>query len=115
VYDRVRLLLRVRNEDLLRFVGLVVGMLALCDEENFQVHASALGNRDCISKYAKWKHRPAHKAFAYTAGNYRNQACGMSWGCDTKQQAVEVAIQQCKIGAVKYKVPKTACRILESK
>jgi hypothetical protein len=89
-------------------------MIVLFVMEDFQAHSAALGSKDCISKYAVWKKRSTHKAFAYTAGNHRNQACGMSWGCDSEQQAIEVAIQQCRLGAVKYKVPKSACRLLAS-
>jgi hypothetical protein len=89
-------------------------LIALCATEYFPAQSAALGNKDCISKFIDWKRRSSHKAFAYTAGNYRNQACGRSWGYDTKQQAIELAIQQCKIGAVKFKVPTSARRILKS-
>ena len=83
--------------------------------QQVQAAQNPLGATDCIQKYKHWKTLPSFKAFTYTAGNYRNQACGESWGWPSKKQAIKAALEQCKLGAVHFYVPKSACRLLDVK
>jgi hypothetical protein len=95
-----------------RFLVLVVGTLYAGAHHTAVSQTISSANKPCLRDYAKYRKNPEHKAFVITVGNYRQQGCGMSWGYDTKKDAIGQAFKECAIAAARGKIPSKACRLM---
>jgi hypothetical protein len=98
-----------------KFFFILVGLYASALGGNAFGQTIASANKPCHRDYAQYRNNPDHKAFVVTVGRYPKQSCGMSWGYQTKQGAIEQAFKECGFAAVRHKMPKKACRLLTAK